>query len=40
MDIIAVVKNGGIAEKGRHDLSMKIDCGVYASLVAPHISAS
>ncbi|XP_004485974.1 ABC transporter B family member 9-like [Cicer arietinum] len=39
-DIIAVVKNGLIAEKGRHDLLMKIDGGVYASLVALHISAS
>jgi len=39
-DIIAVVKNGVIAEKGRHDLLMKIDGGVYASLVALHISAS
>ncbi|AES64094.2 ABC transporter B family protein [Medicago truncatula] len=39
-DIIAVVKNGVIAEKGRHDLLMKIDGGIYASLVALHISAS
>ncbi|KAK7412535.1 hypothetical protein VNO78_03999 [Psophocarpus tetragonolobus] len=39
-DIIAVVKNGAIAEKGGHDALMKIDGGVYASLVALHISAS
>ncbi|PNY16555.1 ABC transporter B family member 9-like protein [Trifolium pratense] len=39
-DIIAVVKNGVIAENGRHDLLMNIDGGVYASLVALHISAS
>ncbi|KAH1102780.1 hypothetical protein AAZX31_13G204200 [Glycine max] len=35
-DIIAVVKNGAIAEKGGHDALMKIDGGVYASLVALH----
>ncbi|WVY93657.1 hypothetical protein V8G54_032745 [Vigna mungo] len=39
-DIIAVVKNGVIAEKGRHDALMKIDDGVYASMVSLHISAS
>ncbi|KAJ1414190.1 P-loop containing nucleoside triphosphate hydrolase [Sesbania bispinosa] len=39
-DIIAVVKNGVIVEKGGHDALMKIDGGVYASLVALHISAS
>ncbi|GAU19632.1 hypothetical protein TSUD_383260 [Trifolium subterraneum] len=39
-DIIAVVKNGVIAENGTHDLLMEIDGGVYASLVALHISAS
>ncbi|KAK4489249.1 hypothetical protein RD792_005046 [Penstemon davidsonii] len=33
-DIIAVVKNGVIAEKGRHDVLMKIEDGVYASLVS------
>jgi len=32
MDIIAVVKNGVIAEKGRHDLLIKIDGGVYTSI--------
>lgn len=39
-DIIAVVKNGVIAEKGRHEALMKIDDGVYASMVSLHISAS
>ncbi|KAK7853008.1 ABC transporter B family member 9 [Quercus suber] len=39
-DIIAVVKNGGIAEKGRHDILMKITDGVYASLVALHMTSS
>ncbi|PHU08868.1 ABC transporter B family member 9, partial [Capsicum chinense] len=33
-DIIAVMKNGVIVEKGRHDVLMNIDDGVYASLVA------
>ncbi|KAG8385353.1 hypothetical protein BUALT_Bualt03G0034300 [Buddleja alternifolia] len=35
-DIIGVVKNGVISEKGRHDALMKIKNGVYASLVALH----
>ncbi|XP_030967976.1 ABC transporter B family member 9-like [Quercus lobata] len=39
-DIIAVVKNGGIAEKGRHDILMKITDGVYASLVALHMTST
>ncbi|OIW14039.1 hypothetical protein TanjilG_11384 [Lupinus angustifolius] len=39
-DIIAVVKNGVIAEKGRHEVLVKIDGGVYASLVALHMTAS
>ncbi|KAF7803259.1 ABC transporter B family member 9-like [Senna tora] len=39
-DIIAVVKNGVIAEKGSHDALMKIRDGAYASLVALHMSAS
>ncbi|XP_056175493.1 ABC transporter B family member 9-like [Syzygium oleosum] len=39
-DIIAVVKNGVIAEQGRHDTLMKINDGAYASLVALHASAS
>ncbi|PON33800.1 ABC transporter [Parasponia andersonii] len=37
-DIIAVVKNGVIAEKGRHDSLIKIPGGAYASLVALHMS--
>lgn len=39
-DIIAVVKNGVIAEKGSHDTLMKITDGAYASLVALHMSAA
>ncbi|KAI5447584.1 ABC transporter B member 9, variant 2 [Lathyrus oleraceus] len=39
-DTIAVIKNGVVAEKGRHDVLMKIKDGVYASLVALHSSAS
>lgn len=39
-DIIAVVKNGVIAEKGRHETLMKITDGAYASLVALHMSAA
>ncbi|KAG6581395.1 ABC transporter B family member 9, partial [Cucurbita argyrosperma subsp. sororia] len=38
-DIIAVVKNGAIAEKGRHEELMKISDGAYASLVALHSSS-
>ncbi|KAJ4835576.1 hypothetical protein Tsubulata_807808 [Turnera subulata] len=38
-DLIAVVKNGVIAEKGRHEALMSIKDGVYASLVALHVSA-
>ncbi|PIN04048.1 Multidrug/pheromone exporter, ABC superfamily [Handroanthus impetiginosus] len=38
-DIIAVVKNGVVCEKGRHDVLMKIKDGVYASLVALHTSS-
>ncbi|KAL6546439.1 ATP-binding cassette sub- B member 9 [Orobanche minor] len=38
-DTIAVVKNGVICEKGRHDVLMKIKDGVYASLVALHASS-
>ncbi|KAM3306809.1 ABC transporter B family member 9 [Capsicum chacoense] len=33
-DVIAVVKNGVVAEKGAHDVLMKNPQGVYASLVA------
>lgn len=39
-DIIAVVKNGVIAEKGKHDDLMKITEGAYASLVALHATAT
>lgn len=39
-DVIAVVKNGVIAEKGRHDVLMKMEDGVYASLVALHMNSS
>ncbi|GAB2252720.1 hypothetical protein Droror1_Dr00005567 [Drosera rotundifolia] len=39
-DIIAVVKNGMIAEKGKHDELMRIQDGAYSSLVALQISAS
>ncbi|KAL6333582.1 hypothetical protein AAG906_028767 [Vitis piasezkii] len=39
-DIIAVVKNGVIAEKGRHEVLMKINDGVYASLVSLHMNSS
>ena len=37
---IVVVKNGVIVEKGRHEILMKITDGVYASLVALHMSSS
>ncbi|CAK7350307.1 unnamed protein product, partial [Dovyalis caffra] len=39
-DVVAVVKNGMIAEKGKHDVLMKITDGAYASLVALHTSAA
>lgn len=39
-DVIAVVKNGVIAEKGRHDALMKVTDGAYASLVALHMSST
>lgn len=39
-DIIAVVKNGVVAEKGKHDELMKLHDGAYASLVALHASSS
>ncbi|XP_037496302.1 ABC transporter B family member 11 isoform X2 [Jatropha curcas] len=38
-DVIAVVKNGVIVEKGRHETLINIKDGFYASLVALHISA-
>lgn len=39
-DIIAVVKNGVIAEKGSHEELMSITDGPYASLVALHTTSS
>ncbi|KAL5538774.1 hypothetical protein UlMin_043914 [Ulmus minor] len=39
-DLIAVVKNGVIAEKGKHETLIGIKDGIYASLVALHTSAS
>ncbi|KAE8722975.1 ABC transporter B family member 12 [Hibiscus syriacus] len=39
-DIIAVVKNGAIVEKGGHDALMNITDGAYASLVALHLNTS
>ncbi|KAF9621424.1 hypothetical protein IFM89_021463 [Coptis chinensis] len=39
-DVIAVVKSGVIAERGRHETLLKITNGVYASLVALHMSSS
>lgn len=39
-DMIAVVKNGVIAEKGRHETLMEIPGGAYASLVALHSNSS
>ncbi|KAG8663637.1 hypothetical protein MANES_01G234500v8 [Manihot esculenta] len=38
-DVIAVVKNGVIVEKGRHETLINIKDGFYASLVALHTSA-
>uniref|UniRef100_A0A7N1A511 Uncharacterized protein n=1 Tax=Kalanchoe fedtschenkoi TaxID=63787 RepID=A0A7N1A511_KALFE len=39
-DVIAVVKNGVIVEKGRHETLINIRDGFYASLVSLHMSAS
>ncbi|KAG8045283.1 hypothetical protein GUJ93_ZPchr0008g13183 [Zizania palustris] len=39
-DLIAVVKNGVIIEKGKHETLMNIKDGAYASLVALHSAAS
>ncbi|KAL6626331.1 hypothetical protein ACP70R_030057 [Stipagrostis hirtigluma subsp. patula] len=39
-DVIAVVKNGVIIEKGKHDTLINIKDGAYASLVALHSAAS
>ncbi|KAB2625081.1 hypothetical protein D8674_016741 [Pyrus ussuriensis x Pyrus communis] len=38
-DLIAVVKHGVIAEKGKHETWLNIRDGICASLVAPHASA-
>ena len=37
-DLIAVVKNGVIAEKGKHENLIQLKDGIYASLVALHTS--
>ena len=39
-DVIAVVKNGVIVEKGKHEKLINISGGFYASLVQLHTSAS
>ncbi|XP_059629375.1 ABC transporter B family member 11-like isoform X3 [Cornus florida] len=39
-DVILVVRNGVIVEKGKHDGLINIEDGFYASLVALHMSAS
>lgn len=39
-DLIVVVKNGVVVEKGRHETLINIQAGFYASLVALHSSAS
>uniref|UniRef100_A0ACD5WJT9 Uncharacterized protein n=1 Tax=Avena sativa TaxID=4498 RepID=A0ACD5WJT9_AVESA len=39
-DIIAVLKDGGIVEKGRHEALMNIKDGVYASLVELRLVSS
>ena len=39
-DVIAVVQNGVIAEKGRHETLMKISGGAYASLVTLHMTSN
>ncbi|CAN4113601.1 unnamed protein product [Withania somnifera] len=39
-DVIAVVKNGVIVEKGKHDTLINIKDGFYSSLVALHTSAA
>ncbi|PSR92445.1 ABC transporter B family member 11 like [Actinidia chinensis var. chinensis] len=37
-DLIAVIKNGVIAEKGKHDTLIQLKDGIYASLVSLHTS--
>lgn len=39
-DVIAVIKNGVVVEKGKHDTLINIKDGFYASLIALHMSAS
>jgi len=39
-DVIAVVKNGMITEKGKHETLMNIKDGAYASLVTLHLSSA
>lgn len=39
-DVIAVIKNGAIVEKGNHESLINVKKGVYASLVALHASAT
>ncbi|CDY37776.1 BnaC04g00490D [Brassica napus] len=39
-DVIAVVKNGVIVEKGKHESLINIKDGVYASLVQLHLTAA
>nr|XP_043626218.1 ABC transporter B family member 21-like [Erigeron canadensis] len=39
-DVIAVIKNGVIAEIGKHEKLVSIKDGIYASLVALHTSSS
>ncbi|KAL8262245.1 hypothetical protein R6Q59_026294 [Mikania micrantha] len=39
-DVIAVIKNGVIVEKGKHENLIEIKDGFYASLVALHMSSS
>ncbi|KAG8653337.1 hypothetical protein MANES_05G009400v8 [Manihot esculenta] len=39
-DVIAVVKNGVVVEKGKHETLINIKDGFYASLVALHMTAS
>ncbi|KAK2645594.1 hypothetical protein Ddye_020789 [Dipteronia dyeriana] len=40
VDVIAVVKNGVIAEKGKHETLVNIKNGIYASLIALHTNAA
>ena len=39
-DLIVVVRNGIIVEKGKHEVLIKIKDGFYSSLVALHMSDS